>query len=247
MTLNLSFSFQSSIRSVKYTNRLHIQLNSVATTNNLASVIKKGKKKEVAALLNEINDEHYISKYLNHKEYMIGLGKPLMNFYDFTYSKPGTLKIFVEYNKKAKTGFVLGIPPPEVVGDIFRDTTHCAIISMDKRSGGNNYEDFIRITKEQYRARKSQPGPIPIIWNDYIVDNLQIIQAAALGTYLYILYIYCNIRSILILHINYDTIFIYIIYNYTSLLYYTLNTILYYRCCRCRTVSGSSRRPKILN
>ena len=73
------------------------------------------------------------------------------------------------------------MPPPEVIGDCFRDTVQAVILSMDKRNGGCSLNDFSRFTIEQYRSRKSLPGPVPVVWNDYIVEEIQIIQAAALG------------------------------------------------------------------
>lgn len=53
---------------------------------------------------------------------------------------------------------------------------------MDKRSGGVSADEFERFCREQTRARIMTPGPIPIVWHDFVVDTLQIEQAAALGT-----------------------------------------------------------------
>jgi hypothetical protein len=163
-----------------FTLKLQLNLNAVSTT----SLVRRGKKKEVDILRQEIEqakDKHYISQFLNGKNYQVGIGPAPIKFYDFTFSKKGTLKLFVEYNQKAKVGFIMGIPPPEVMGSVFRETSHAVLVSMDKRNGGNTPSDFYRFTKEQYRARKSSPGAVPIVWNDFIVDELQIVQAAALG------------------------------------------------------------------
>ena len=162
-----------------YSRSTNLQLNSAAT-----ALIKKGKKKELASLLQEIENskgEHYITKFLNDKSYLPGVGESPNNFHDFTFSKKGTLKILPEYNHKAKTGFVMGIPLPEVLGGIFRDCAQGVIVSMDKRSGGSTVEEFTRFTKEQYRFRRSNPVSVPVVWNDYVVDELQVQQAAALG------------------------------------------------------------------
>lgn len=173
------YSFHLTSIGLQHHQRINLQLNSAATT-----LIKKGKKKELASLLQEIENskgEHYITKFLNDKLYLPGLGESPNNFHDFTFSKKGTLKILPEYNHKAKTGFVMGIPVPEVLGGIFRDCAQGVIVSMDKRSGGATVEEFLRFTKEQYRFRRSNPASVPVIWNDYVVDELQIQQAAALG------------------------------------------------------------------
>jgi hypothetical protein len=76
----------------------------------------------------------------------------------------------------------MGMPPPEIVGGALRDSGAKAIIvSMDKRSGGTSFEEFHRFTKEQARARILIPGPLPVIWNDFVVHKIQIAHAAALG------------------------------------------------------------------
>lgn len=183
----ISYSFSFQLNSLKkYGQRYLTELNTAASagTSSITALIRKGKKKEAQQLLKEIdeaNGEHYISKFLTNKQYPPAHGKPPVNFHDYTYSKKGTLKVFAEYNLKAKTGFILGLPPPEVIGDCFRDTVQAVVLSMDKRNGGCSINDFSRFTIEQYRARKSLPGPVPIVWNDYIVEEIQIIQAAALG------------------------------------------------------------------
>lgn len=58
-------------------------------------------------------------------------------------------------------------------------TTHIQI--QDSRSGGTTYEEFERLTREQSRARKMTPGPIPVVWHDFVVSQLQIDHALALG------------------------------------------------------------------
>lgn len=129
-------------------------------------------------------------------------------------SKSGTLNIMPEYNKKCKTGFIIGMPPPEIMGGVLREAGSKAIVvSLDKRSGGSryssllkslapthshtcacfSYEDFERFTREQSKARIFTPGPISIVWNDFIINKIQISYAATLGTtslYTFIYYLY---------------------------------------------------------
>ena len=76
----------------------------------------------------------------------------------------------------------MGMPPPEIIGGALRDAGAKAIIvSLDKRSGGTSPQEFLRFTKEQARARILVPGPLPVIWNDFVVHKIQITQAAAYG------------------------------------------------------------------
>lgn len=95
----------------------------------------------------------------------------------------GCVTVMAEYNNKAKnTGFILGMPPPEIMGGILRDAgARAIIVSMDKRSGGTSVEEFKKFTIEQSRAAKFMPKPVPVIWHDFVVDNVQIQQAAAYG------------------------------------------------------------------
>ena len=76
----------------------------------------------------------------------------------------------------------MGMPPPEIIGGAVRDAgAKAVVVSMDRRSGGTSVEEFHRFTKEQARARILVPGPIPIVWNDYIVHTIQIAHAACYG------------------------------------------------------------------
>ncbi len=138
-------------------------------------------------------------------------------------SKSGTLTIMPEYNKRCKTGFIIGMPPPEIMGGVLREAGSKAIIvSLDKRSGGSrcislallliiclhtrlhtyycfSYEEFERFTKEQSKARIFTPGPISIVWNDFIINKIQISYAATLGItslyYIHLLIIFIIIYS----------------------------------------------------
>jgi len=53
--------------------------------------------------------------------------------------------------------------------------------SQDPRSGGTTFEEFERLVREQSKARKMTPPPIPIVWFDYVFSELQINLAVSLG------------------------------------------------------------------
>lgn len=149
-----------------------------------ASLVKKGKLKSVNSLKQEIEeagDNHYIRKFLSTGERPAGVDKPI-DYYSQIKNNVGTVSVLVEYNRKARTGFLLGMPPPEIMGGVIRDTGAKALVaSMDSRSGGVTPDDFRRFTIEQGKARLFLPGPLPIVWNDLVVDEIQITQAASLG------------------------------------------------------------------
>ena len=55
------------------------------------------------------------------------------------------------------------------------------VVCLDSKVGGCSVDDFKRFVWDQSRSRKLLPGPIAVVWNDHVVDNLQIAQAASLG------------------------------------------------------------------
>jgi indole-3-glycerol phosphate synthase len=148
------------------------------------ALVKKGKKKTVDAIykdLQEQGDEHPINKYLQKKEYPTGVDAPI-DFYKSCKSLHRTLSIVAEYNKKADTGFIVGLPPPQIMGGVLRDAgAKAVIVSMDSRSGGVSTEEFIQFVHEQSSAKLFLPGPVSVVWNDLIIDNIQVTYAAALG------------------------------------------------------------------
>eukprot|EP01035_Chromulina_nebulosa_P035633 gene35633-47920_t len=155
-----------------------------AATTAAISLIKKGKMKVVQTLLKDIDalgDSHSTSRYLSTGEYPFGVIKPI-DFHAAIINNRGTVAILPEFNKKAKTGFIIGMPPPEILGGVLRDAGSKAIVvSLDGRSGGGTVDEFERFSKEQAKARKFLPGPISIIYHDIIVHKVQITQAAAHG------------------------------------------------------------------
>lgn len=138
--------------------------------------------------------------FCSEKTRPFGISDPI-DFFQSMKTKSGTLTIMPEYNKKCKTGFIIGMPPPEIMGGVLRESGSKAIVvSLDKRSGGAryslflitffsilfiytsfSYEEFERFTKEQSKARIFIPGPISIVWNDFVINKIQISYAATLG------------------------------------------------------------------
>ena len=141
--------------------------------------------KEVEQLLKdlEVDDGNNLLKtFLETKTVdEIKIGKHV-DFFNSTTNKYKSITVMPEYNKKSKTGFLFGIPAPEIIGGILRDAGAKAIaVDMDKRSGGVTVDEFSRFVKEQYRARRMSPSPIAILWADFIIDKIQIAQAACHG------------------------------------------------------------------
>jgi len=157
---------------------------SMSAAGSAMLMVKKGKLKETEALLSDVaaaGGSHIISQFLKDGSRPQGVGDPY-NFVQCALVSHGALSVMPEYNKKTKTGFIMGMPPPEIMGGVLRDAgARSIIISLDKRSGGATVEEFERFTREQTKARRMMPAPIPIVWHDFIVSSVQITYAAALG------------------------------------------------------------------
>lgn len=97
--------------------------------------------------------------------------------------RKGTISIIAEYKRKlAGSGFLSEVPAPELLSPVFREFGASAIaVLADERAGGCAYADITTFVTEQANARDEVPGPLPIISNDIIVDEIQIAQAKEAG------------------------------------------------------------------
>lgn len=87
------------------------------------AMIKKAKMKEVEKLREAVNKEgssHYINKFLQTKQFVDLYGGPIP-FVENVLNRYTSVTIMPEYSKKVKTGFILGLPEPEIMGVMFRD------------------------------------------------------------------------------------------------------------------------------
>ena len=188
--LLISILFISNVSSLKrciscrrHNDNIYLSAENARNSASL-SLIKKGKMKTLEKIYNDLSEkgkDHPINVFLDSGVRPYGIGNP-KDFYNTTKSSSGTITVLPEFNKKAKTGFIIGLPPPEIMGGVLRDAGAKAIIvSVDSKSGGATIEEFERFTREQTRARIFMPGPIAIVWNDVVVDKIQISYAATLG------------------------------------------------------------------
>ena len=182
------YAFVGGIRVVRSSScsRSLSSLRMVAEGADLAAkaLVKKAKLKEVTQLLDAMKaqgDDHVVNKYTKDGTRTQGCLEP-PSFYDANFNRYQSVSVVPEYNKKSKTGFIIGLPPPEILGGVLREARSSGIIvSLDKRSGGATPEEVARFTKEQAKARIQMPIPIPIVWHDFIVSDVQILHAAAHG------------------------------------------------------------------
>lgn len=103
---------------------------------------------------------------------------------DLTRRK-GTITVIAEYKRKLiDSGYIKEIFEPAILSNEFREFGASAIAVMcDERMGGCTYEDLKTFVEDQRRNRNEVPGPIKIINNDLIIDELQIARTAAYGAH----------------------------------------------------------------
>jgi indole-3-glycerol phosphate synthase len=97
--------------------------------------------------------------------------------------RKGTITVIAEYKRKVENGgFIDEQFDPEVLSPNFREAGACGIAVMaDERMGGCTYDDLAAFAEEQRRAHSDIPGPVMIINNDLIVDEVQIAQTSVCG------------------------------------------------------------------
>ena len=95
----------------------------------------------------------------------------------------GTITVIAEYKRKMEnSGFIDEIFDPEILSPTFREFGASGIaVLADNRMGGCDYKDIQQFAKEQKRAKTEVPGPVGVINNDLVVDELQIARTAASG------------------------------------------------------------------
>ena len=100
--------------------------------------------------------------------------------------RKGTITVIAEFkrrNSEAENGYIkTEIFAPELLSPVFREygASACAVMA-DERMGGCTYNDLAVMIEEQRRAKNEVPGPIPVINNDLVIDELQVARSAAMG------------------------------------------------------------------
>lgn len=97
--------------------------------------------------------------------------------------RKGTITVIAEYKRKlADSGYIKDVFEPIIMSREFREFGASGIAVMaDERMGGCTYEDLAVFAEDQRRSSNDVPGPVQIINNDLIIDELQIARSAACG------------------------------------------------------------------
>ena len=103
-------------------------------------------------------------------------------------AKRGALGVVAEYHTttpaalKANGIAEYEIPDVSLVSNEIRGAgAGVMALNMDRVGGGCDGDDFARARAEQASAAEDFPGPVPLVWMDTIVDEVQLAQAYAAG------------------------------------------------------------------
>jgi indole-3-glycerol phosphate synthase len=158
---------------------------SSTSLNAWGALTKKAKKDDLRKYVESGIDDAVMEKYKIIKEKAAGIDLsnqtpgPLQ---EALTRRKGTLTVIAEYKRKIQSGYVNEIFDPEVLSPSFREFGASGIAVMaDERMGGCSYADLAKFVEEQRRAVNEVPGPVMIINNDLVIDELQIARTAAIG------------------------------------------------------------------
>ena len=126
---------QHIVNSEVYGSRRGVNSNALnmAITTSASLLVKKGKMKEVQILqanMTALGESHPINQFLKDGTRPFGVGNPV-DFFNSTASRFQSISVLPEFSKKAKTGFVLDLPPPEILGGVLRDAGSRGILFID--------------------------------------------------------------------------------------------------------------------
>ena len=146
----------------------------------LAKIINR-KETEVAALKNQLasNPDHPVAKTLSQK----GTFERKKAFYSALNMPPGSLTVLAEIKRRSPSkGFIGKIEDPTELSQAYHDEGAGAIsVLTDLEGFGGTLDDLRAVVKYQEKFRGDNPGPCPVIRKDFIIDEVQIAEAAEAG------------------------------------------------------------------
>lgn len=168
--------------------------HTVSSSTSLCAVgalVKKAKEQELRKYIESGVEEHVMEKYNLLKENLATINDETLAdqvvgpLQESLTRRKGTITVIAEYKRKCgfnPTGLIHEMHVPELLSPSFREYGASAIAVMaDPRMGGCDYDDIRHFVEEQRRAKMEVPGPLPVINNDLIVDELQVARSAAYG------------------------------------------------------------------
>ncbi|EME29173.1 Indole-3-glycerol phosphate synthase [Galdieria sulphuraria] len=155
--------------------------NSDSGEDILQSILKR-KAVEVEQLkeklANESSDNPITSRLA-----MEGSFEPKDTFYCALKKPNFTLSVIAEIKRKSPSkGHIGSIRDPAGLSRIYKEGGASAIsVLTDLEGFGGTLDDLRKVYKAQQQYRETYPGPAPILRKDFIIDKVQIAEAAEAG------------------------------------------------------------------
>ena len=155
--------------------------------NAIGVLARKAKEAEVRTYCQDGIEDDVMDQYNAMKaalEQGVDLNNDVGPIQELLTRRKGTITIVAEYKRKLEgsDGYIDEIFDPQVLSPTFRDFGASAIsVLADERMGGCSYDDIQAFVEEQRRSQNDVPGPLMVINNDLIVDEIQIARTAAYG------------------------------------------------------------------
>ena len=155
----------------------------------IGALAKKAKQADLKKYVQDGIDDSVMSVYKEMKAAMANVDLSEQSpgpLQESLTKRKGTVTVIAEFKRKnseAENGYInTEVFAPELLSPVFREygAAACAVMA-DERMGGCTYDDLAAMVEEQRRAQNEVPGPIPVINNDMIIDELQVARTAAMG------------------------------------------------------------------
>ena len=104
-------------------------------------------------------------------------------FYNAINKQKGSIAVIAEVKRKSPSkGHIGYIPNPGLLSRAYRQGGAAAISVLTDREGfGGSMADLKQVVDEQENYHESQHGPCPVLRKEFIIDPLQIAEAAVSG------------------------------------------------------------------
>lgn len=146
--------------------------------------IVERKSKEVAQWKKELHEDRPVTKLLTAT---LTPGTPPIQrsrrFYNAIKKPKGSITVIAEVKRRSPSkGHIGYIPNAGLLSRAYREGGAAAVsVLTDKEGFGCDMADLKQVVDEQENYQGSDPGPCPILRKDFIIDPVQITEAAAYG------------------------------------------------------------------
>lgn len=160
-----------------------------AAPGGLAVLQRKAQEAKQKKFLESLDDEDPVVKAMNAES---ASGRDAPGFGEvrrrLKRQKRGALGVVAEFNKKVPAALkAIGvqeyeIPDINLVSTELRGAgANVMAINMESVAGGCDDADFAYASLEQASAKEDFPGPLPLVWMDAVVDEVQLARAKIAG------------------------------------------------------------------